>query len=345
MKKGYTLFTAVLITIVVVSSVVVLDGVHLGNNSSELVTYTADAYVQEANYLLSGYHNNSRVSVEPAKGGGSYTDAREIAQGNPANVFMSVALNSYDRSYLGPSYSGWAIAFASDSLVIAYSGSSEHNSSAASIINQFSNAHKTNSRSLYKDAFMNLTSGKVRVGISDPNSDPAGFRAWISLEIAGYEYDSGNRTYFEDRMSRNNGNVSATSAADLVSPLVDGEIQFLYIYRSAAIAKGLDYIPLPPDLGLGNESLATFYEQFNYTLDTGVTSGSPIYLYISALENNSNVASADGFVIYVVNNNSNLTKFGLVPLNSSLLFTNVSVPSWLQPLIRSGKLKIGGSVD
>jgi len=345
MKKSYALITAVLVAIVVISSVVVLDSGLLNSNSNELITYTADAYVQEANYLLDGYHNVSGISVEPAKGGGSYTDAREIAQNDPANVFISVALNSYERSYLGSRYSGWAIAFASDSLVIAYSGSSEHNSHAESIINQFSNAYKTNNTSLYREAFMNLTSGNVKVGISDPNSDPAGFRAWISMEIAGYEYDRGNTSYFVDRMSNNNGNVSATNAADLVSPLVEGQIQFLYIYRSAAIAKGLDYVSLPPCLDLGNESMASFYSQFNYTLDTGVVSGSPIYLYISALANNSNSTSADGFVSYVLNNNHNLTKFGLVPLNTSLLFTNVGVPSWISPMIQSGKLKEGGPVD
>ncbi len=345
MKKSYTLIIAVLVAAVVVSSVVVFDSGLFGNNSDELITYTADAYVQEANYLLDGYHNVSGVNVEPAKGGGSYTDAREISQNDPANIFISVALNSYDKSYLGPRYSGWAIAFAADSLVIAYSGLTDHNSSAVSIINQFSQANSTNSSTLYRDAFMNLTSGKVKVGISDPNSDPAGFRAWISLEIAGYEFENGNRSYFENRMSHNSGNVSATSAAELVSPLVDGNIQFLYIYRSAAIAKGLDYISLPAFLDLGNESMASFYGQFNYTLATGVISGSPIYLYISALANNTNATSADGFVSYVVNNNSNLTEFGLVPLNTSLLFTSVAVPSWIQNQIQSGKLKIGGSVD
>ncbi|WP_393971278.1 substrate-binding domain-containing protein [Oxyplasma meridianum] len=345
MRKSYALITAVLVAIVVTLSIAVFDSGLFGNNSDELITYSADAYVQETNYLLRGYHNVSGVNVEPDKGGGSYTDAREISQNDPANVFISVALNSYDRSYLGPRYSGWAIAFASDSLVIAYSAASEQNSSAASIIEQFHSAYTANSTALYKGAFMNLTSGKVKVGISNPNSDPAGFRAWISLEIAGYEYDNGNRSYFEIRMSQNRGNVSATSAADLVSPLLEGDIQFLYIYRSAAIAKGLHYISLPPELNFGNGGLASFYVQFNYTLATGVITGSPIYLYITALANNSNAASADGFVSYVVNNNNNLTKFGLIPLKTSILFTNVTVPSWLLPLQESGKLKIGGAID
>ncbi|OWP55961.1 MAG: hypothetical protein B2I17_08235 [Thermoplasmatales archaeon B_DKE] len=345
MKRTSKIVISLLIVAAVVFSVVILDGGLYGNNSGELITYTADAYVQEANYLLDGYHNASGVSVAPAKGGGSYTDAREISQNAPANVFISVALNSYDKSYLGERSSGWAIAFASDSLVIAYSSATRNNSSSETILNQFSQASASNSSTLYNEAFENLTSGNVKVGISDPNSDPAGFRAWISLEIAGDLYHSGNRSHFVDMMTTNHGNVSASSAADLVSPLETGNIQFLYIYRSAAIAKGLSFIQLPPELNLGNESLADFYSGFNYTLTTGVVNGSPIFLYISALANNTNTESANGFVTYVVGNNSNLSRFGLVPLKTSLLFTNVPVPSWLEPLIISEKLIERGSLS
>ena len=46
MKKSYTLITAVIVAAVVVSSVVVFDSGLFGNNSDELITYTADAYVQ-----------------------------------------------------------------------------------------------------------------------------------------------------------------------------------------------------------------------------------------------------------------------------------------------------------
>lgn len=343
MKRRIGIIVSFTVVVVVVSSVIVFQSDIFTGNSNELITYTADAYVQEANYLLSGYHNTSGINVEPAKGGGSYSDAREISQNTPASVFISVALNSYDRSYLGDRYSGWAIAFAADSLVIAYSGLTLHNQSARSIINQFASANSTNSTTLYSEAYSNLTSGLVKVGISDPNSDPAGFRAWINLEIAGFEYHNGNRSYFENRMIKRGGSVSAANAADLVSPLISGNIQFLYIYRSAAIAKGLNYISLPPELNLGNESMSSFYAQFNYSLATGVVNGSPIYLYISALSNNSDASSADGFVTYVIENNANLTEFGLVPLQTSLLFTNVPVPTWLDPLISEGKLKFSGT--
>jgi len=345
LKKTSAIIVALVVAFVVISSAVIASGGLFGNNSGGIVTYTADAYVLEANYLLDGYHNASGVSVEPARGGGSYTDAREISQGDPANVFISIALNSYDKAYLGLRYSGWAVAFASDSLVIAYSSASENNQTAMSILHQFSDANSTNSSSLYSSAFYNLTSGKVKVGISDPNSDPAGFRAWISLEIAGYEYHNEDRSYFSDRMVRNSGNVSATNAAALVSPLESGNIQFLYIYRSAAIAHGLNYISLPPELDLGNSSMARFYSEFNYTLATGVVNGSPIYLYVSALANNTNATAAHNFVTYVINNNSNLTSFGLVPLKTSMLFTNVGIPGWLSGSVASGKLIDAGKVN
>ena len=95
-------------------------------------------------------------------------------------------------------------------------------------VSQFASANSTNSTTLYSEAYSNLTSGLVKVGISDPNSDPAGFRAWINLEIAGFEYHNGNRSYFENRMIKRGGSVSAANAADLVSPL--DAVKEIYAY-------------------------------------------------------------------------------------------------------------------
>lgn len=333
---------SVIVAIAVISSVIFLGSGLLTGNSNGLTAYSADAYSVEAQYLLNGFHNSTSFPVEPVIAGGSYTDAREISQGSPANIFISVALNSYDQTYLGSRYSGWTIAFASDQLVLAYNQSAiAGNTPANAIVSEFAKANLTNNTADYRQAFSNLTSGNVKIGVSDPNSDPAGIRGWTSLEIAGYLYEN-DRSYYTDRLVANGGNVTNSNAALLVPALDNGQIQFLFIYKSAAESKGLDYITLPDVLNFGNESLASFYATFSYKTVSGNVTASPIYLFISALANNSNPVTADNFVTFVLENSGNLSKFGLVALPQGLLYANVPLPSWLGSLESRGMIKSAG---
>ncbi len=341
MNRSYAKIGAAIVVIVVIS--VVSYAALRGHESSPLIVYSADSYVQEASVLVSGFHNSTGYSVAPVKGGGSLTDARNIGQGSPSDAFISVSLESYGKSFLQSRYSGWAVAFAADQMVLAYSSASLQNHAASKVINEFSNATKSNSSSAYNGAFTDLTSGSVKVGIADPNSDPAGYRGWLVLEIAGSVYQN-NSTYYVNRLILNGGNITASDAASLVSPLENGNIQFLLIYKSAAISKapGVKYISLPGKVNLGDVSYANFYSNYSYNLSSGTVTAAPIYLYISAL-NNSGPASIK-FVLYVLNNTAALSKFGLDPLSPELLYSDNAVPQQIQGLVGSGNLTRAGKI-
>ena len=336
--------TATLVALVIVS-VGGYAGIHFfyGNSSaSPLIVYSADAYVQESNYYLNSYHNATASPVVNAKGGGSYTAAREIGQGDPANVFISVALESYNQSYLGSRYSGWAVAFASDQLVLAYSNVTD-TGAVDSVVSGLTDALSQNSTSGFHNAFSNLTSGKVKVGISDPASDPAGLRGWIALEIAGNLYANGNQTYFTSALVNNNGLSNSSSAAQLVSPLVTGQIQFLFIYKSAAISKGLHYVSLPSRMNFGDPALAPYYSSYSYNTSSGLGHGSAIMLYVTSLANNSLMANESlGFAAYVIAHSSEMSSFGLQPLPEPVLYSNNPVPQEIQQMVTSGKIASGG---
>lgn len=343
MNKGGKQITAIIMGIIIVGVAAYAIVQHNNSGVSPLTVYSADAYVQESSALLTAFHNQSGVSVAPVKGGGSLTDARQIGQGAPSDVFISVSLASYGKSFLQTRYSGWAVAFASDQMVLAYSSATKTNYWANRVISQFQNAYNTNSATDYNGAFMNLTSGNVKVGIANPNSDPAGFRGWLTLEIAGSTYHS-NKSYYMNRISQNGGNVSASDASQLVSALESGNIQFLFIYKSAAIVKGLNYLSLAPEVNLGSVDYAKYYSKFSYNLTSGSVSGAPIYLYISALANSSNPSVALSFTEYVLNNSAELKSYGLTPLTPELLFENVQPPSGIASMVSSGKIHNAGSL-
>jgi molybdate/tungstate transport system substrate-binding protein len=312
---------------------------------TNLIIYTADAYTGEASYLASQFSTQYHVPVAPPISGGSYALAREIQQGAPDSVFFSVALNAYTDSYLGARSSGWAIAFAVDQMVIAYSNATLNNPVGKSVVLSFEEAKLNGSTAAYFSAFSALTAAGDRIGVSDPNSDPAGFRAWIVLEEAGYLYANHSENYFVDRLIADHDNVTASNAAQLVAPLFSGQIEFLFIYRSAAQVKGLSYISLSPAINLGDPAYSSFYYNFTYNLSSGTVHASPIYLFVSVPVNAVAQKEALLFVVFTVNNSAALERFGLIPLNPCYLFNSSAVPPQVTGLLSTGRLTLKGSLS
>jgi molybdate/tungstate transport system substrate-binding protein len=340
MKKR---FIIIILAILIIAIIAISLYYFNMQQSQPLIVYCADAYTIEINELLSLFHNQTGIPVAPVHGGGSLALAREIAAGAYVSAFVSVALEAYTQSYLQSRYSGWAIAFVTDEMSIAYSNATLSNPIAKQIIDLFEKARNTNSSHYYFLAFNNLTSGIVKVGIANPNNDPAGFRGWLVLKIAGYVY-ANSTDYFVNRIIMNKGNITGSHAAELVFPLVYGQIQFLFIYRSAAIAKKLYYIPLPPQINLGSQKYFQFYSKFSVNLAKGPIYGSPIYLSISIPKDATNIHIAFKFVEFVIDHNVLLAKYGLNPLIPSLLFNSTNVPNEIINLIKSNKIIMAGSL-
>lgn len=310
--------------------------------STPLILYSADAYVEETVALAKGFTNQTGIPTIPPKGGGSLTLAREIAQGNPVSVFISVSKSAVSSSYLNSTASGWAIAFAGDQMSIAYSNATKQNPAAENVLSAFNTAVLTNETGAWSNFYSNLTSGTVKVGISDPNADPAGSRGWLVLEADGYAYAGGNQSYFAEKMLQNEGNVTGVSAADLVAPLQAGQIQFLLIYRSAAVAQGLNYLQLPSGVNLGDPSYAKYYSQFVYKTVGGVETAQPILLYVTVPGGSINPSGSLEFASYIVQHTSTLASFGLTPLSPSILFNSTVVPASIQKLISQRSIVVGG---
>ncbi len=310
--------------------------------SNVLFISIADAYKLEANSLGQAFQQATGTQYHVASGG-SFAVARQIELGTlPTTVFMSVADSAYHPEYLGNYSPGWAIGLATDQLVIAYSNNSLSNPIAAKIVKLFQEAEQTNSSALFAYAFGNLTSGQVKVGISNPLTDPAGFRAWLSLEIAGYLY-ANNESYYMDRMLANRGNVTASNAAELVPALTSGNIQFLFIYKSVAIAQHLNYIQLPPQLNFGDPQYASFYRNFTFVAGGHTFKGGLIVLWISVPLNANNETLGLQFVNFTLNHLQILASYGLSPLQKPILEIWVpqsQLPPLIQQFIQSGRFQV-----
>lgn len=310
-------------------------------SSGPLISFSADAYAVETTALLRGFSQATGIAVAPVKSGGSFADANQIAAGAPDDVFVSVALSATGPRYLKNLSANWAIGFATDEMVIAYSNST----SAEAVAAQGNAAAASNATSSWKNFFKSLTSGQFRVGISDPVADPAGLRGWLVLEAAGYLYAAGNQSAFIAPLLKTHANVTGAHAAALVAPLQSGQIQFLFIYRSAAVADHLAFVQLERHVSFGDPSLGGYYSRFSYHDAAGVSVGAPIILCITVPLGSTNSAEALQFVEYVVKNAGTLAAYGLQPYSQAKLYHNVPPPSQISQLIAQGLLAEGGSLQ
>ncbi len=313
------------------------------NTGSPLITYSADAYAAEVSSLLNGFASSTGAQVAPVKSGGSFADASEIAAGAPDDVFVSVALSATSSQYLRNLTSNWAIGFASDQMVLAYSDAPQ-TSAAASVISLANTAARSNATSDWDAFFTALTSGGVKLGISDPASDPAGIRGWLVLEVAGYLYSGGNQQAYVSPLLQGNANVTGTNAAALVAPLQAGQIQFLFVYKSAAVSDGLRFLSLDSHVNLGSPSLGSFYSKFSYADSAGRTPAAPIILCVTVPLSAVNTAEALQFVQYVVQNSKSLSSSGLEPFPVAMLYNNVLPPAPLQALVSQGLVAEAGAL-
>lgn len=317
--------------------------------TNPLLLYSADSQVNESAKLEAGFTVQTGIPMATPVDAGSGTLAADIAAGDPVSVFLSVARTTLEPAALGAEFPGWAIAFASDQVSIAYTSASSQTAAGKAVITAYSTATTTNTTQAWFEFFNNLTSGAVKVGISNPNADPGGYRAWMVLELAGITYDGGvaNEQYFANRMLTNQGNVTGASSAALVPALLTGQIQFLFYYKSAITTAGLNLIQLPNGINLALPSYNSYYSQATYPIKSGLQVGSAMLIWITVPKDSTDPSDSVSFVVYVVQNRQSvLADFGLSSLDPAQLYnsTGYMVPAPIVSLLNGGALTDEGPV-
>lgn len=125
-----------------------------------------------------------------------------------------------------------------------------------------------------------LSESLVQVGRSDPDLDPAGYRALLVLQLAARVY---HMPSLPQRVLARSGpeNVRPKSA-DLIALLETGVDDYAFVYESSARSAGLHWIQLPSSIDLGDESKAADYSAVSVRVkgrtrgDTMTVRGAPI---------------------------------------------------------------------
>ena len=104
-----------------------------------------------------------------------------------------------------------------------------------------------------------LSAPGVEVGRSDPDRDPAGYRALMVLRLAEREYR--DSSIARSVLARSPAANVRPKSSDLIALLQTGALDYAFVYESSARAAALRWIELPAAINLGDATFADEYRR------------------------------------------------------------------------------------
>lgn len=230
------------------------------------VVYIAASLAKPLGPMLDSFavHNGIRVERES---GASLEHARKLTDlGRIPDVILLADPEVFPQ-LLMPTYVSWYADFARNRMTIGYTDRSRY---AAQL-------DSTNWPSI-------LSRPDVRVGRTDPNLAPAGYRTLLMLQLAVQYYRSPG---LSARVLANAPPKNMRpNAAELAALLQTGELDYIFDYESVAIAYGFHALQLPAAIDLGDPSRAAEYARATIRVrgrgrDSVTFAGTPILYALS----------------------------------------------------------------
>ena len=227
---------------------------------------------------------------------GSRACARKITDiGKPADVMASADYKVIDNLMI-PKNAKFNARFATNEMALAYTAKSKY-------------AGEINAKN-WTEIF--LRDG-VKIGHSNPNMDPCGYRSMLVTQLAEDYYKQPDffKKLFGYGDSYTGGEedtkkiIVRPKETDLLGLLEAGIYDYLYIYKSVAKQHGLKYITLPEAVSLKSNKLAKDYKKVTFKINgkkpgTWITKkGGPMVYGITVVENSKSPVNKKGAVLFV----------------------------------------------
>ena len=207
--------------------------------AGQLVVFNAGSLTQPLRAALDtlAARQGFTIAQEPA---GSLETARKLTELGRIPDIIALADYEVFPSVLMPTYVSWYARFARNRMVLAYTDKSR-------------GAREITPENWWRIA----TRPDVEVGRSDPDVDPAGYRALMVWQLAERHYGQpGLVKRLEVRSGRRN---VRPKSADLVALLQANELDYAWEYESVAVQAGLRFVRLPAAIDLGSPADSAEY--------------------------------------------------------------------------------------
>jgi len=224
---------------------------------------------------------------------GSRACARKITDiGKPADVMASADYKVIDNLMI-PNHAKFNAQFTTNEMALAYTPKSKYADEIT--------AENWTEIFLRKD---------VKVGHSNPNMDPCGYRSMLVTQLAEDYYKQPDffKKLFGYGESYTNGEEDTNKVivrpkeTDLLGLIEAGVYDYLYIYKSVAEQHGLKYITLPEEVSLKSAKFAKDYKKATFKINgkkpgTWITKkGGPMVYGITVAQNSVSPVNKDGAV-------------------------------------------------
>jgi molybdate/tungstate transport system substrate-binding protein len=250
---------------------------------------------------------------------GSKACARKITDlQKPCDVLASADYNVIEQLLI-PNYADWCIKFASNEMCIVFTEKSKF----ANEINQ-------------NNWFDILQKKEVLFSRSDPNADPCGVRAVLTIKLAESFYKKKN---LAENMLKKDLNYMRPKETDLLSLLESNTLDYIFLYRSVAEQHKLRYLILPDSINMKKSEFAEFYK--TATVETVgktptekiVEKGEAMVYGITIPKNSPNYKTALAFVQFLLSEKgmSIMQKNGQPSVVPSSTSTFLEIPELLKP--------------
>jgi len=227
---------------------------------------------------------------------GSRAAARKITDiKKPADVMASADYKVIDNLMI-PNHAKFNAQFATNEMAIAFTGKAKY-------ANQITADN-------WPEIF--LKDG-VKVGHSDPNMDPCGYRSMLVTKLAEdyYKMPGLFDKLFGYGESYQHGDESTAKVivrpkeTDLLGLIEAGMYDYLYIYKSVAEQHNLKYLTLPEEVSLKSAKFADQYKKATFQINGKkpgewiTKKGGPMVYGITVAENSISPANKEGAVLFV----------------------------------------------
>ena len=204
-----------------------------------LVVFNAGSLARPLRAALDTFQVREGVRFEQEQAG-SLETARKLTELGRVPDVIALADHEIFPQLLVPEHASWYARFARNRMVLAHTPRSLH---VATITPG--------------NWWQIVLRPSVETGHSDPNLDPAGYRALLVMQLAERYY---RQPGLADRLKRA---IPARNVRpkeiDLVGLLETGELDYAFEYESVARGASLGYVALPDSVSLGSLRDSGFY--------------------------------------------------------------------------------------
>ncbi len=251
--------------------------------TSPVLAYAAGSLASPFGKLKESFDGNNTGAELGVYTGASVMQIEKVTKANAKADIVASADAYLIPKLMFPKNASWMLSFARNAMVIAYNNTTSDYGKEITAANWFDILDRQN----------------VSYAISDPTTDPGGYRSFMAIKLAERHYGKNDifRKLVEDHSNVTGAPSGDVTTIDVSSPGPDGEtlvipktgdqsytdqlkagkVDYVFTYRSNAVQNGFSYITLPPEIDLSDPARTADYARVQVKRPDGSTeAGMPI---------------------------------------------------------------------